>query len=204
MHNQVVEFLNKSVPGCLATATIATVGHSSVTVAPTHIFDVCKNLKESTEFHFHVLHVISGTDFPATGEIEVAYILSSYSKNLELILKTRLPRGDKNNLPKLNSVVKVWTAANFQERECYDMIGVDFVGHPDLRRILCSDGWDGHPLRKDYVTPEKFQGMVINPPEKVNTQDHFFGKRLREEIGDPKKVSWSWKDDSETEAKEGE
>jgi NADH-quinone oxidoreductase subunit C len=205
MHNKIVEFLNKAVPGSNAVANIATLGDSSVTVNSTSILEVCKNLKNSEEFHFQVLQVISGTDFPDANEVEVAYILASYSKNLELILKTRLPRGDKSNLSKIDSVVSVWSAANFQERECYDMIGVDFVGHPDLRRILCADGWVGHPLRKDYVAEEKYMDMLINPPHKINTEDHFFGKKLREQLGDPKQVSWSWKEDSSTsEVKDGE
>lgn len=204
MHNQIAETLNKAVPGCNAVANIATVGDSSVTVDSKYILNVCKTVKNCSNHEFHVLQVITGTDYPATGEIEISYILASYTKNLELILKTRLPRGDKNNLPKINSVVSVWSSANFQERECYDMIGVDFVGHPDLRRILCADGWDGHPLRKDYVAAETFEGMVINPAHKINTEDHFFGKKLREQLGDPKQVTWSWKDDSGSEAKDGE
>jgi NADH-quinone oxidoreductase subunit C len=205
MHNQVASFLNSKVSGCNAVVNAATVGDSSVTVNAANIFEVCKALKESSEFHFHVLQVITGADYPAANELEISYVLASYSKNTELILKTRLPRQDKNNLPKINSVVKVWSSANFQERECYDMIGVDFVGHPDLRRILCADGWDGHALRKDYVVAEKFEGMVINPPGKVNTEDHFFGKKLRETMENPKQVSWSWKDDSgEAEVKDGE
>ena len=206
MHNTIAETLNKAVPGCNAKANIATVGDSSVSVDPKFIFEVCQTVKNCSSHEFNVLQVITGTDYPTTNEIEISYVLASYTKNLELILKTRLPRGDKNNLPKINSVVKLWSSANFQERECYDMIGVDFVGHPDLRRILCADGWDGHPLRKDYVAAESFEGMVINPAHKINTEDHFFGKKLREELGDPKQVSWSWKDDSGSaeEAKDGE
>ncbi len=205
MHNQIAETLNKAVPGCNAVANIATVGDSSVTVDAKYILEVCKTVKNCSNHEFHVLQVITGTDYPAANELEISYVLASYRKNLELILKTRLPRGDKNNLPKINSVVSVWSSANFQERECYDMLGVDFVGHPDLRRILCSDGWDGHPLRKDYVAAETFQGMVINPAHKVNTEDHFFGKKLRETMENPKHVSWSWKDDSGSdEAKDGE
>ncbi len=205
MHNQIAETLNKAVPGCNAVANIATVGDSSVTVDAKYILEVCRTVKNCSNHEFHVLQAITGTDYLASGELEIAYILASYTKNLELILKTRLPRGDKNNLPKINSVVSVWSSANFQERECYDLLGVDFVGHPDLRRILCSDGWDGHPLRKDYVAAETFQGMVINPAHKVNTEDHFFGKKLRETMENPKQVSWSWKDDSGSdEAKDGE
>ena len=100
MHNEIVSFLNSKVSGCQATVNVATVGDGSISVSSTHIFDVCKNLKESSEFNFNVLQVITGTDYLDTKEIEISYVLASYTKNLELILKTRLPRQDKNNLPK--------------------------------------------------------------------------------------------------------
>ncbi|MGZ3787940.1 MAG: NADH-quinone oxidoreductase subunit C [Bacteriovorax sp.] len=205
MHNQIAEFLNKSVPGCSAVINeqVASVGDKSITVESSSILDVCKALKSSSEFDFNVLQVITGTDY--ADRIELSYILASFTKNLELILKTKLPRGDKNNLPKINSVVSVWNAANFQERETYDMMGVEFVGHPDFRRILCPYDWDGHPLRKDYVVQEKYLDMVVDPPGKNNTDDHMFGKRLKEELGDPKLVSASWKEStSGEEAKDGE
>lgn len=208
MHNQIISFLNKKVPGCNAVinAPVAVVGDQSITVEADHILAVCSALKTALEFEFNVLQVITGTDYP--DRIELSYILASYSKNLELILKVKLPRGDKFNLPKINSVVSVWSAANFQERETYDMIGVDFVGHPDFRRILCPYDWDGHPLRKDYVVQEKYLDMVVDPPLKNNTYDQMFGKRLKEEATDPKRVSVSWKDsgagDDSAEAKDGE
>lgn len=208
MHNQIAEFLNKTVAGCNAVinAPVAVVGDQSITVEAANILEVCRALKTSPEFAFNVLQVITGTDY--SDRIEVTYVLASYSKNLELLLKAKLPRGDKNNLPKINSVVSVWSAANFQERETYDMIGVDFVGHPDFRRILCPYDWDGHPLRKDYVVQEKYLDMVVDPPAKNNTDDQMFGKRLKEELGDPKRVSASWKDntagDETVEAKDGE
>ena len=211
MHNQIVQFLNNSVSGCNAVvnAPVGTVGDQSITVNAENILEVCKALKSSPEFAFNVLQVITGTDYP--DKIEISYILASFSKNLELILKANLPRGDKFNLPKINSVVAVWSAANFQERETYDMIGVEFVGHPDFRRILCPYDWDGHPLRKDYIVQEKYLDMVVDPPAKNNTDDQLFGKRLKAELGDPKRVSASWKDSSAgsdaaeaTDAKDGE
>ena len=91
--------------------------------------------------------------------------------------KSRLPRGDENNLPKVDSVVSLWKAANFQERETYDMLGVEFVGHPDHRRIICPVYWTGFPLRKDYVVQEKYLDMVVNPVHKMNIGEREFGAK---------------------------
>jgi NADH-quinone oxidoreductase subunit C len=196
MHNQITEHINRLVPGSNANTTIATVGDSSVTVDSSKILEVCQALKSEG---YHVLQAITATDYK--DRIELTYILADFIKNLELLLKTNIPRGDGhgNNiatLSKINSVVSVWSAANFQEREAYDMMGIHFVGHPDHRRILTPDDWQGYPLRKDYVVQEKYLDMMVNPPNKINHDDHLFGRRLKEEIGDPKKVSASWKDSS--------
>lgn len=208
MHNQIAEKLNSLVSGSNAVVNTATVGDSSITVEAEKILEVCNALKTEG---FNVLQVITGTDY--ADRIELTYVLADYTKNLELLLKVKLPRGEgqgnnRDTLPKINSVVSVWSSANFQERETYDMIGVNFVGHPDHRRILTPDDWQGYPLRRDYVVQEKYLDMVVNPPGKINTEDHFFGKKLKEQIGDPKKVSASWKDssggDDAEEAKDGE
>lgn len=202
MHSQVVEFLNKTVPGANAVVNelVANVGDKSITVEAASIREVCEALKTSPDFQMNVLQVITAADYK--DRLEVSYVIASFIHNTELILKAKLPRGDKNNLPKINSVVSVWNAANFQEREAYDMMGIDFVGHPDLRRILCPYDWDGFPLRKDYVVQEKYLDMIVDPPGKNNTADQMFGKRLKEEIGNPKLVSASWRDSSDGEAEE--
>lgn len=206
MHNQIVETLNAKVAGANATAQIATVGDSSVFVDSTKILEVCQTLKAEG---FNVLQVITGTDY--SDRLELTYVLADFIANRELLLKTKLERGngtgnDLSTLPKINSVVSVWKAAHFQERETYDMIGVHFVGNPDHRRILTPDDWQGYPLRRDYVVAEKYLDMVINPAHKINSADQMFGKKLKEELGDPKLVSASWKDSSSSddEAKDGE
>ncbi|WP_221887029.1 NADH-quinone oxidoreductase subunit C [Bacteriovorax stolpii] len=207
MHNEIASKLNGQVSGSNAVANIATVGDSSVMVEAGKILEVCKALKAEG---FNVLQAVTGTDY--ADRIELTYILADFTNNRELLLKTKLGRGDgsgnnKDTLPKIDSVVSVWNAANFQERETYDMIGVNFVGHPDLRRILTPDDWQGYPLRRDYVVQEKYLDMVVNPAHKINSADHMFGKKLKEEIGDPKKVSASWKSndsDESEDAKDGE
>ncbi len=189
MHNQWAQFINTSVPGANATVvapvgttdaatgvTTPGIGDSWITVAADEIHAVCKALKQG-EHEFTTLQAISGVDYLAEGQIELCYILASMNKNTELILKTRVPRGDGVKLSKLPSVVSVWSAANFLERECFDMFGVSFLGHPNLKRVLCPDDWTGYPLRKDYVVQEKYLDMVINPPSKMNIQEREFGAR---------------------------
>jgi NADH-quinone oxidoreductase subunit C len=195
MHNEIVEFLNANVSGCNAVANIAEVGDSSVTVASSHIKTTCSALKESDKFKMNVLQVISAVDYPEESEIELNYIIASFIENTELILKTRVPRGDENSLPSVESVCDVWKAANYQEREAYDMIGVNFEGHPDFRRILCPDDWKGYPLRKDYVVEEVYNGMTVNPEEKINREDIEFFAKMRLDREDPTEVSGSWVDD---------
>jgi NADH-quinone oxidoreductase subunit C len=198
MLSQIATFLNGAVPGADATVNTAAVGHSSLTVNAEKILEVCQALKSSPEFQMNVLQAITATDYKEN--LELTYVINSFFKNhdQELLLKVKLPRGEGTgntltNLSKINSVVSVWSAANFQEREAYDMIGVHFVGHPDHRRVLCPDEWQGYPLRKDYVVQEKYLDMVVNPPWKNNTEDQAFGQNLRDQIGDPKLVSYSWK-----------
>ncbi len=166
MFKEIVELVNNSVTNANAVFTEAEVGDSFITVNSESIKNVCEVLKGS-EFDFNVLQVITGCDFPETNEIEVSYIIASFTKNHELILKVRVSR-DENT--KVDSVSGVWKAANFQERECFDMLGVEFNGHPDHRRILCPDDWKGFPLRKDYKPEEEYHGMTINPENKMNNE----------------------------------
>ena len=68
---------------------------------------------------------------------------------------------EKNKLPQVPSLVKIWKTADWHEREVYDLVGVNFKGHPDLRRILLPEDWEGHPLRKDYQEQEKYNGIKV-------------------------------------------
>jgi len=190
MHKEIVEFLNKEVAGCSATTTEVEVGDASVVVNPDSIKAVCFALKDSSEYQFNVLQVVSGVDYE--DRIEVCYILASFTKNLELILKVKLPKAGKDELVKVDSVCDVWKSANFLERETYDMLGVEFNGHPDLRRILCPDDWEGFPLRKDYVVQEVYQGMEVNPAHKINQGDFDFMAKAKLDAENPKAVSGSW------------
>ena len=178
MHEELVQIINGAVPEAKAVLNRAEVGDQSITINSDSIYKVCETLKNNEKYNFNVLQVISGTDFLPEGEegyLELAYILASFTKNHEVIIKTKLPRGTDKDLPKIETICGLWKAANWLERETYDMIGVEFVGHPDPRRILTSQNWEGHPLRQDYVVQEIFNGMVVNPPEKMNLEDQQFG-----------------------------
>lgn len=95
------------------------------------------------------------------GSIRVVYHLRSYGKNHTVVLAVSLPRDEA----RVGSVVGVWPAANWQERECFDLLGVVFEGHPDLRRLLLPEDWLGHPLRKDYEQPASYQGIPTSRPD---------------------------------------
>ena len=94
--------------------------------------------------------------------LEVVYHLSSFALRHRFVLKLLLPRWKDNQvgqLPEVPSVVEIWKTADWHEREVYDLNGVFFVGHPDLRRILLAEDWEGHPLRKDYEYPLEYHGI---------------------------------------------
>jgi NADH-quinone oxidoreductase subunit C len=124
-------------------------------VAPPAILEVCQFLKADNRLLFDHLELLGGVDFK--DRIEVVYILYSMALRHRYTLKCRLAREN----PVVQSVESVWRAADWHERETYDMFGVVFSGHGDLRRILCPDDWEGYPLRKDYRFPEHYKDMPV-------------------------------------------
>lgn len=120
-------------------------GELTLVVPPERIQPVCELLKVHRSYHY--LSDITAVDWhPSEPRFEVVYHLYCHERKERLRLKSRLP-GDH---PQIASVVPVWGAANWYEREVFDLFGIQFVGHPHLRRILLPDDWQGHPLRKDY------------------------------------------------------
>ncbi len=144
---------------------------SSISVEAGKIYAVVEFLKTNKELPFNSLHVISGVDY--VDYMEVCYMMTHYDASAprEFILKTKVT--DRVN-PTLDSIVKLYAAANFQEREVYDMFGIKFNNHPDMRRILCPDDWQGWPLRKDYVAQKMYNGMAVYPDGKMNFDDREF------------------------------
>jgi len=119
------------------------------------IRDICRWLRDDEDLRFDCLSNESGVDYKDEGYIEVVYHLFSYAQRHALVLKVRTPR-DAAVVP---SVEMVWRAANWMEREIYDLLGVHFTDHSDLRRLLMPEDWVGHPLRKDFVEPEEYHGI---------------------------------------------
>lgn len=118
-----------------------------VFVPQERLLEVCRVLATEAEFGLHYLSFVSAIDRPDAGQLEVLYHLYSFDTRDDLALKVRVSR----EAPTMPSVTGIWDGANWHERETYDLFGVVFEGHPNLRRIMMTDDWVGHPLRKDYV-----------------------------------------------------
>jgi NADH-quinone oxidoreductase subunit C len=129
-----------------------------IVVKRDRLLALCKTLRDDPKLNYDHLSLVSAVDYPPA-TIEVVYHLDSLALNHPLVLKVKLPREDA----KLPSLVTVWATADWHERESYDLMGIDFTGHPNLVRILCAEDWVGHPLRKDYPWPEEYHGIPCGP-----------------------------------------
>jgi NADH-quinone oxidoreductase subunit C len=114
------------------------------------LLEIAQALHDQAPFHLDYCSFVSAVDRPEQGVFEVVYHLFSMEARHELLLKVRVPRLE----PRVPSVTGIWSGANWHEREAYDLFGIVFDGHPDLRRIMMTEDWTGHPLRKDYVYQE--------------------------------------------------
>ena len=133
-----------------------------ITVAAARVDKVCLYCKVEADLAFDFCQSITGMD---DGEsLTCVYHLFSYPKKQTLVLKTRVPRADAT----LPSISAVWPAADWYEREVYDLYGVRFDGHPNLRRLLLPEDWQGHPMLKDYKEQPSYATQVgpdANPLE---------------------------------------
>lgn len=124
-------------------------GDETVVVKKESIKEICTFLRDDKELNFDYLLDVCGVDYlPREPRFEVVYHLHSIAKKHRLRVKVRLADAEK-----IASVVDIWKTADWVERETYDMYGIEFEGHPDLKRIYMDDDWVGYPLRKDY--PER-------------------------------------------------
>ncbi len=160
---EVASLIGSAFPDAVVDAPMNTL-HPAVGVVPDRWREVALFLRDDPRLRFNLLRCLSGVDRIAEGRIELVYDLMSlrpagdgrpWSCGAVAAVRIGVPR-DGGSLP---SVADVWPAAEWHEREVYDLLGVSFDGHPDLRRILCPDDWVGHPLRKDYVFPVEYHGI---------------------------------------------
>ena len=170
----IVKRLEEAVPG----AVVEQVDDETVTrdpfvvVAADKLRDAMTALRDDSALRFDILMSLGGVDYPEVqpkakkksdpppepipGRFEVVYHMLSTIENQRLVVKVKLPHDDKPVCP---TVQDIYPTANWHERETWDLMGIHFDGHPDMRRVLCALDWVGHPLRKDYVFPTEYHGI---------------------------------------------
>lgn len=121
-------------------------GYMNATVPSAKLHDLAKNLRESEDTLFDYLFCLTGVDWP--DHMTVVYHLKSTTHGHNVVLKAKI---DSRENPEIDTVSDIWQTAEFHEREVFDLFGIIFRNHPDLRRIFLDDDWVGYPLRKDYV-----------------------------------------------------
>lgn len=166
--NQIVEQIKASFGDA---SVIEVMENSSPTVVEIRtdqslaIFDF---LHKDERFYFDMLSCITGIDNGAeAGTMEVVYNLYSIPYERSLAIKLKVSREQ----PEVSSLVTIWKAADWLERETYDLFGITFKDHPDLRRILLPADWEGYPLRKDYKHQDKYRGINITHEDLLNKEN---------------------------------
>ena len=138
---EIASRLEEKFPGSIVESN-----QNSFVVKSDSLLAVAAFLKDTPDLDFHYLNYITAIDY--YDHFEVVYQLTSLEHNHSLVLKARCHNRDNPVLP---SVVSLWRGADFQEREIYDLMGIRFEGHPNMKRIVLWEGFQGHPLRKDYL-----------------------------------------------------
>jgi len=153
---EISEKLKSKFPDTIIEIKIDGVVDPYIKISPESIHDIALFLRDDADLRFDFLMCLSGVDY-GKGTLGVVYNIYSMTMKHKVNVKIEVPK-DKAEVPTVSSV---WQTANWHEREAYDLIGIKFLGHPDLRRILMPDDWEGHPLQKDYKVPEFYQGMKV-------------------------------------------
>ena len=163
----IIEILSRTVPGEGLESVAAADGMPTFYVALDQLVETCVALRDTPALRFAFLADLLPVDYlPREPRFEIVYLLASIGVGgfgdtpKRLRVKVRVPGGDHPVAP---SVSSVWPAANWAEREAYDLFGIHFDGHPDLRRILMPDDWEGHPARKDYPVQINMKAKIYEP-----------------------------------------
>ena len=155
---EIFEVLTKQFGETILNFDTELAGDPSIHITPSAIADVCQYLADTDAFAFDSLMCLSGLDLNANDEaFAVVYHIYSMRHRHSIVIKAMVPKTN----PHLPSVSHIWKTADWHEREAYDLYGIRFEGHNDLRRILLPDDWEGYPLRKDYKEPEFYRGMRV-------------------------------------------
>ena len=135
---------------------------SALYIDPSYLKELCYFLRDDQKYYFDFLANITGVDYFPEHYFEVVYNLTSipYQKQLTLKVKVESSR-ELDSLPEVPSVCEIWRTADWHEREAFDLMGIFFTDHPDLRRILMPEDWVGYPLRKDYQDPETYHNIPV-------------------------------------------
>lgn len=145
----------------------AKLGAPWITIPVEHWKEIAKFLRDDSELRFDTLMCLSGIHYPDEELLAIACHLHATEKGHTLAVKVKVPESN----PNIPSVETIWKTADWHEREAYDMFGIIFDEHPDLRRILCPDDWEGFPLRKDYVPQESYMGITTKYTEVEASDD---------------------------------
>ena len=138
------------------------VGDCYIVVQPGSITKVCEFLRNNSDLHFDSLSCLGSVDDTSEKPAYVVvYNLFSFKHRHHVTLKVKLPKDN----PKVPSVQGIWSGANWFEREAFDLMGITFENHPDLRRLLLPPDWVGHPMRKDYEFPAEYNGISCTRPK---------------------------------------
>jgi NADH-quinone oxidoreductase subunit C len=127
----------------------------AISVNRNNIVEIMLFLRDESDLQFDYLSCLSGVELK--DNLQVVYNLYSMNHKHRITIKADIPKDD----PNIPTIEKVWLSADWHEREAWDMYGINFVGHHNMIRILNPYDWEGHPLRKDYVTPEYYNGMKV-------------------------------------------
>jgi NADH-quinone oxidoreductase subunit C len=151
---QIIHQLQDQFPGQIL-AAYPDDKHPRVHIDAAHWRPIAEFLHNDPELQLDWLANLSGMDYVADDKLAVVYDLYSFDLRHEFAVKVFCPRAD----PHIPTVSDLWRIADWHEREAYDLFGILFDNHPDLRRILLADDWEGYPLRKDYVFPREYHGI---------------------------------------------
>ena len=160
----ITDHLKQELPG-LEVSHIENSTPAGIQVPAQRLIEICTLLHQDELTYFDQLSCLTGIDNgPEENTMEVLYHLYSIPKHVSIVLKVVLDREH----PCIPTVSHIWQTANWHEREAFDLLGIQFDGHPDLRRILLPKDWVGHPLRKDYEEQETYHGMSVKYDREEN------------------------------------